>query len=171
MRNHFRGIPRKIYNFRRNLTRNLSEQICNCCEQVVRASCKLLRANCQSKYQHCGRSLQSCTEKNIWFDCKIRNIELNETITIKVASKQMKCYYRHPNPLMVIFNFDVGQMVKIVNIAGKRTLKLVKQKMLKFENYLQSKINSKDIIPKNSGNFSDIFMVAGKNSFSCYKRL
>ena len=28
---------------------------------------------------------------------------------------------------MVIFNFDVGQMMKIVNIAGKRTLKLVKK--------------------------------------------
>ena len=68
MRNHFRGIPRKIYNFRRNLTRNLREQICNRREQVVRAGCKLLRANCQSKYQHCGGSLQSCAEKNIRFE-------------------------------------------------------------------------------------------------------
>ena len=69
MRNHFRGIPRKIYNFRRNRPRNLHEQICNRREQVVRAGCKLLRANCQSKYQHCGGSLQSCAEKNIRFDC------------------------------------------------------------------------------------------------------
>ena len=70
MRNHFRGIPRNIYNFRRNRPRNLHEQICNRREQVVRAGCKLLRANCQSKYQHCGGSLQSCEEKNIQFDCK-----------------------------------------------------------------------------------------------------
>ena len=70
MRNHFQGIPRKIYNFRRNRPRNLREQICNRREQVVRAGCKLLRANCQSKYQHCGGSLQSCAEKNIRFDCK-----------------------------------------------------------------------------------------------------
>ena len=69
MRNHFRGIPRKIYNFRRNRPRNLREQICNRREQVARAGCKLLRANCQSKYQHCGGSLQSCAEKNIRFDC------------------------------------------------------------------------------------------------------
>ena len=70
MRNHLRGIPRKIYNFRRNRPRNLREQICNRREQVVRAGCKLLRTNCQSKYQHCGGSLQSCAEKNIRFDCK-----------------------------------------------------------------------------------------------------
>ena len=69
IRNHFRGIPSKIYNFRRNLTRKLREQICNRREQVVRAGCKLFRANCQSKYQHCGGSLQSCAEKNIRFDC------------------------------------------------------------------------------------------------------
>ena len=74
MRNHFRGIPRKIYNFRRNLTRNLQEQIYNRREQVVRAGCKLLRANCQSKYQHSGGSLQSCAEKNIRFDCNIKKI-------------------------------------------------------------------------------------------------
>ena len=49
-RNHFWGIPGKTYNFRRNLTRNLCEQIYNCRELVVRAFCKLLRANCQSKY-------------------------------------------------------------------------------------------------------------------------
>ena len=70
MRNHFWGIPRKICNFRRNLTRNLREQICNRREQVVRAGCQLLRANCRPKYQYCGGSLQSCAEKNIRFDCK-----------------------------------------------------------------------------------------------------
>ena len=48
--------------------------------QLSRASCtsrlhlKFLRANCQSKYQHSGGSLQSCTEKNIRFDCKLEPI-------------------------------------------------------------------------------------------------
>ena len=78
MRNHFRGIPRKIYNFRRNRPRNLHEQICNRREQVVRAGCKLLRANCQSKYQHCGGSLQSCEGKNIRFDCKFLGADTHE---------------------------------------------------------------------------------------------
>ena len=75
LRNHFRGIPRKIYNFRRNRPRNLREQICNRREQVVRAGCKLLRANCESKYQHCGGRLQSCAEKNIRFDCNTSAIK------------------------------------------------------------------------------------------------
>ena len=82
MRNHFRGIPRKIYNFRRNRQRNLSEQICNRREQVVRAGCKLLRANYQSKYQHCGGSLQSCAEKNIRFDCKSLYSDARVNITV-----------------------------------------------------------------------------------------
>ena len=87
MRNHFRGIPRKIYNFRRNRPRNLHEQICNRREQVVRAGCKLLRANCQSKYQHCGGSLQSCEEKNIRFDC---NRRLKLTICVDLVFPKLK---------------------------------------------------------------------------------
>ena len=90
MRNHFRGIPRKIYNFRRNRPRNLREQICNRREQVVRAGCKLLRANCQSKYQHCGGSLQSCAEKNIRFDCK----RLTYTSKVPIWPRILKCTWK-----------------------------------------------------------------------------
>ena len=96
IRNHFRGIPRKIYNFRTNRPRYLREQICNRREQVVRAGCKLLRANCQSKYQHCGGSLQSCAEKNIRFDCKTFEVLVTKPSRAGALSSKCPSYVCRP---------------------------------------------------------------------------